>query len=164
MTIITQAIYRLTTSAERFRTLFAGVLRSLVLSHHGMTATLGRESGMQRTAMIISVPMLMISKLLQRIRIVGYKRYPTIFAKSHAPRSYYLDNNYTYQHEDLDVWVCGMSTYTKDAIGCVERIYDCLSKVSISFLVANFHLELDKCCLFGFHDHIKFQMLPDTLQ
>ena len=87
----------------------------------------------------------------------------TFLVKSHGPRSYYLVNNYTYR-EDLDVWTYGGREYTRDAIGRVERIYGCLTKVSTPLPVTDFHPDLNESLLLGLDDHRKFQMLLEMLQ
>ena len=86
-----------------------------------------------------------------------------LLVKSHGPLSYYLGSDYTY-HEDLDLWIYGGSTYTKDAISHVERIYGCLAKVSTPLPVTDCHPELDESPLLELDNHRKYQTILGMIQ
>ena len=75
--------------------------------------------------------------------------------KSHGPRSYCLGNDYHF-HDGANLWTYSASTYTKEAIARVERIFGCLSKESSPLPVTDRHPELDTSPLLGLDDHRKF--------
>ena len=83
--------------------------------------------------------------------------------KSHGPRNYYLGCDYKY-HDGEDMWTYGGTTYTKEAIDRVERIFGTLSKESTPLPVTELHPELDTSPLLGLDDHRKYQMLLGMLQ
>ena len=58
----------------------------------------------------------------------------------------------------------GGRTYIKDAVGRVELIYGCVSKVSTPLPVMDCHPELDESPLLGLDNHRNFQMLLEISQ
>ena len=161
---IIRALYGLTTSAERFHTLFADFLCSIgfIPTHFDRDVWMHlRDDSSGYDYICTHVDDFKIvakdaDKWLQKIS-------HTFLVKSHGPRSYYLGNDYKY-HEELDVWTYGGLTYTKEAIDRVDRIFGCQAKVSTPLPVTDCHPELDTSPLLGLDDHRKFQMLLGMLQ
>ena len=83
--------------------------------------------------------------------------------KEHGPRKYYLGNDYKY-HEDQHMLTYGISTYAKDTVARVERIYGYLSKVSTPLPTTDCHPETDKPPMLKLDDHRKYQTLLGMLQ
>ena len=83
--------------------------------------------------------------------------------KSYGPRDYYLDCNYKY-HDGEDMWTYGGTTYTKEAIASVERIFGPLPKESTPLPATALHPELDTSPLLGLDEHRKYQMHLGMLQ
>ena len=162
--LIVKALYGLTTSAERFRTLLADFIRSL-----GFTPTRYDRDVWLRLRddkdgydyicthvddfkIVAREP----EKWLQYVQ-------DSFLVKESGPRKYYLGNDYSY-HDHLGLWTFGGATYTKEAIARVERIFGCLAKQSTPLPVTDCHPEVDQSPLLGLDDHRKFQMLLGMLQ
>ena len=164
MAIITRALYGLTTSAERFRTLLADFLRSLGFSPSRYDRDVWMRLRDDKDGHDYICTHVDDFKIVAKDADSWLQKISHNFlVKSHGPRSYYLGNDYTY-HEDLNVWTYGGRTYTKDAIDRVERIYGCLAKVSTPLPVTDCHPELDESPLLELDDHRKYQMLLGMLQ
>ncbi len=164
MALITRALYGLTTSAERFRTLLADYLRSLGFNPSRYDRDVwmrlrDKKDGYDYICTHVDDFKIVAQDADSWLTKISHN----FLVKSHGPRSYYLGNDYTY-HEDLDLWTYGGRTYTKDAVDRVEWIYGCLAKVSTPLLVTDCHPELDESPLLGLDDHRKFQMLLGMLQ
>ena len=162
--VIVRALYGLTTSAERFRTLFADYLRDMgfVPTRYDRDVWMRlREDGTGYCYVCTHVDDFKVvsknpGKWIEDIAKV-------FLIKEHGPRAYYLGNNYKY-HTPGDVWTFGTTTYATEAVARVERIYGCLKKVSTPLPVEDCHPELDDSELLGIDDHRKFQMLLGMLQ
>ena len=115
------------------------------------------------TAMTTSTLMFMIKVIAEDLNI-RVDRIASIFIiKEHEPRNYYLGNDYT-NHNTEDMWTYGCQTYTIEAVARVERIFDCIPKVSTQISVTECHPELDTLPLLGLDDRRKYQMLLGILQ
>jgi hypothetical protein len=162
--IIVRALYGLTTSAERFRTLFADFIRSL-----GFTPTrFDRDVWMRMREAKDGFDYICTHvddfKVAAKTPDVWVQRIAGAFLiKEHGPRNYYLGNDYRY-HDVQDMWTYGCTTYTKNAIEKVERIFGCLAKQSTPLPVKECHPELDESPLLQLEDHRTFQMLLGMLQ
>ena len=162
--LIVRALYGLTTSAERFRTLFADFLRSLGFNPTRYDRDVwmrmrDNEDGFDYICTHVDDFKVVAKDAGMWIdRIAG-----AFLVKSHGPRSYYLGNDYHF-HDGANLWTYSASTYTKEAIARVERIFGCLSKESSPLPVTDCHPELDTSPLLGLDDHRKYQMLLGMLQ
>ena len=164
MAVITRALYVLTTSADRFRTLLADFLRSVGFSpsryDRGVWMKLRQsKDGYDYVCTHVDDFKIVAHDADKWLHTISH----TFLVKSQGPRSYYLGNDYTY-HEGLDVWTYGGDTYTKHAIDQIERIYGCLPKEFTPLPVKDCRPELDTSPLLGLDDHRKFQMLLGMLQ
>ena len=164
MALITRALYGLTTSAETFRTLLADYLRSLwfILLWYDRDVWMrprDTKDGYDYICTHVDDSKIVAKDADRWLNMISHN----LLVKSHGPRSYYLGNGYTYQ-KDLDLLTYGGSTYTKDAIGRVERIYGCLAKVFTPLPVTDCHPELNESPLLGPDDYRKYQMLFGMLQ
>ena len=62
------------------------------------------------------------------------------------------------------MWIYDISTYVKDAISRIERIYACLFKFSTPLPTTDCHPETDTSPILKFNDHMTYQMLLGILQ
>lgn len=162
--IIVRALYGLTTSAERFRTLFADYLRDMGFKPTRYDRDVWmrlREDGKGYCYICTHVDDFKVvsndpGRWVESIAKV-------FLIKEHGPRNYYLGNNYVYRDVN-DLWTFGTKTYATEAVARVERIYGCLRKESTPLPVEDCHPELDDSPLLGIDDHRKFQMLLGMLQ
>ena len=162
--IITRALYGLTTSAERFRTMLADFLRTLGF----VSARFDRDVWMRLRDCGDGYDYICTHvddfKVVARNPGHWVDRIACIFLiKEHGPRNYYLGNDYTH-HDGEDMWTYGCQTYATEAVARVERLYGCLPKVSTPLPVEDCHPEMDTSPLLALDDHRKFQMLLGMLQ
>ena len=162
--LIVKALYGLTTSAERFRTLLADFIRSLGFkpSRYDRDVWMRlREEGDGFDYICTHVDDFKVVAKQPEMWLNFIKG--AFLVKESGPRKYYLGNDYTYQ-EKSRLWTYGGATYTKEAITRVERIFGCLPKQSTPLPVTDCHPEVDTSPLLGLEDHRKFQMLLGMLQ
>ena len=162
--IIVKALYGLTTSAERFHTLFSDFLRTMGFKPTRFDRDVWMrlrddESGYDYICthvddfkVVVKDPMIWIE------RIAG-----AFLIKEHGPRNYYLGNDYTY-HETFDMWTYGSKTYAKEAVSKIERIFGCLPKETTPLPSAECHPEMDDTPLLDLDGHRKYQMVLGMLQ
>ncbi len=164
--ILVRALYGLTTSANRYRTLFADFLQEM-----GFTPTRYdrdvwmrlRETNDGYDYICTHVDDFKIvgkdpSKWMRRIE-------QTFLVKESGPRDYYLGNNYKY-HDGLNVWTYGCDKYAAEALRRVEAEFGILAKEKTPMPTKDdqAHPEVDTSPLLGLDDHRKFQMLLGMLQ
>jgi len=168
--IIIRALYGLTTSAERFRTLLADFLRSLgfIPSRFDRDVWMRlREEKDGYDYICTHVDDFKIAardpdRWLEQIKA-------TFLVKESGPRGYYLGNDYTY-HDGENRWSYGSLTYAQEAVRKVESIFGVLAKnksalpqESTANKVAN-HPETDTSPLLDTRRHRHFQMLLGMIQ
>ena len=113
LAIIVRALYGLTTSAERFRSKFADLLRTMGF----------KSSRYDRDLWVIPCPhgngYDYICTHVDDFKIVANNPYHyleqisgALFVKTHSPRKYYLGKDYHY-HEQHHVWTYNCKTYEK---------------------------------------------------
>ena len=162
--IIIKALYGLTTSAERFHTLFADFIRSI-----GFTPTRfdrdvwmrlrDDESGYDYICTHVDD-----FKVVARNPELWIERIAGAFLiKEHGPRNYYLGNDYTFQ-DNFNLWTYGSKTYAKEAVAKVERIFGTLPKEGTPLPSKDCHPEMDTTPLLDLDGHRKFQMVLGMLQ
>ena len=164
--ILIRALYGLTTSANRYRTLFADFLREMgfVPTRYDRDVWMRlRESNDGYDYICTHVDDFKIvgkdpSKWMRRIE-------QTFLVKESGPRDYYLGNNYKY-HDGLNVWTYGCDTYTAEALRRVEAEFGILAKEKTAMPTKDeqTHPETDTSPLLGLDDHRKYQMLLGMLQ
>ena len=103
MAVITWALYGLTTSTERFRTLLAHFLRSVGFSPSRYDRDVWMKlrqskAGYDYVCTHVDDFKIVAHDADKWLHTISH----TFLVKSHGPRSYYLGNDYTY-HEGLDV-------------------------------------------------------------
>ena len=164
LAIIVRALYGLTTSAERFRSRFANLLR-----------TMGFKScRYDRDLWMIPCPTGngydYICTHLDDFKIVADDPHHylaqisgALFVKSQGPRSYYLGNNYTY-HPQHHVWTYNCKTYEEEAVRKAEELLNCLPMKKTPLPVNDCHPEMDTSPLLDLKDHRIFQILLGMLQ
>ena len=119
--LITRALYGLTTSAERFRTMFADYLRSLGFTPARYDRDVWMRLRDSEDGYDYCCTHVDDFKIVARDPNQWIKKISNAFlVKSHGPRSYYLGANYVY-HESQDIWTYGAKTYTSEGIARVER-------------------------------------------
>ena len=162
--LIVKALYGLTTSAERFHTLFADFIRSI-----GFTPTrFDRDVWMRlrddKTGYDYICTHVDDFKVVAKDPIKWIDRIAGAFLiKEHGPRNYYLGNDYFY-HDDHDVWTYGCKTYATEAIAKVERMFGTIAKETTPLPTTDCHPEMDQSPLLDLDGHRKFQMLLGMLQ
>ena len=162
--IIVKALYGLTTSAERFHTLFADFLRSVGFIPTRFDRDVWMrlrddESGYDYICTHVDDFKVVAKNPGHWIeRIAG-----AFLIKEHGPRGYYLGNDYMC-HENFDVWTYGSKTYAKEAVSKVERIFGTLPKEGTPLPSSDCHPELDDSPLLDLDGHRKYQMLLGMLQ
>ena len=167
--VIIRALYGLTTSAERYRTLFADFLRGL-----GFKPTrFDRDVWMrlrEPTDDASSSGYDYICTHVDDFKIVAKdpERWmnhieQTFLVKESGVRDYYLGNNYKY-HDGQDMWTYGCDSYVAEAITKVESEFWCLPMSKTPMPTDNCHPELDNTPLLDLNDHRRFQMLLGMLQ
>jgi len=162
--LIVKALYGLTTSAERFRTLLADFLRTIgfIPSRYDRDVWMRLRDDLSGYSYICTH--VDDFKVVCTNPEMWIDRIASVFlVKSHGPRDYYLGNDYFY-HEDMDVWTYGTKTYTKEALARVERIFGCLPFNSTPLPPNDCHPELDESPLLDLGGHRQFQMLIGMLQ
>ena len=162
--ILTRIFYGLTTSAERFRTLFADFLRTLGFHPSRFDRDVWMRMRDTKDGYDYICTHVDDFKVVVHDANMWVDRIASAFlVKSHGPRDYYLGCNYKY-HDGEDMWTYGGTTYTKEAIDRVERIFGTLPKESTPLPVTELHPELDTSPLLGLDEHRKYQMLLGMLQ
>ena len=162
--LITRALYGLTTSAERFRTLFADFLRTLGFHPTRYDRDVWMRLRDTKDAYDYICTHVDDFKIVAHDANMWMDRIASAFlVKSHGPRDYYLGCDYKF-HDGEDMWTYGGTTYTREAVNRVERLYGTLSKESTPLPVTELHPELDTSPLLGLDEHRKFQMLLGMLQ
>lgn len=157
--LIIRALYGLTTSAERFRTLLADFIRSL-----GFVPTrYDRDVWMRLREARDGYDY--ICTHVDDFKIVArdpdhwlIKIKERFLVKTSGPPDYYLGNDYRFE-ETEGIWTVGSTTYTKEAIRKVEEKHKCLPKCKTPLLTKDCHPETDTTPLLGENDHRFFQML-----
>ena len=162
--IIVRALYGLTTSAERFRTMLADFLRTLGFTPSRFDRDVWMRLRNDSTGYDYICTHVDDFKIVAKNPTSWVDRIAAIFlVKEHGPRSYYLGNDYTY-HDGQDIWTYGVQTYATEAVAKVERLYGTLPKESTPLPVGDCHPELDTSSLLDLDDHRIFQMLLGMLQ
>jgi len=162
--IIVRALYGLTTSAERFRTKFADLLRSIGF----------KSSRYDRDVWVIPCPSGngydYICTHVDDFKIIAdhpeeYLRLISnvLFVKSHGQRDYYLGNNYHY-HPQFYLWTYNCKTYKKEALQKAEDILGPFPKKKTPLPVTDCHPELDQSPLLDLKHHRDYQVLIGMLQ
>jgi hypothetical protein len=157
--LIVRALYGLTTSAERFRTLFADFLRSL-----GFVPTrYDRDVWMRMND--TNTGYCYVCTHVDDFKIVSkdpdfwmLKIKERFLVKSGGPPDYYLGNDYRYEGNE-GIWTVGSKTYAAEAVRKVEEKRGTLHKCNTPLPVENCHPEMDDSPLLGENDHRFFQML-----
>ncbi len=164
--LIKKALYGLTTSAERYRKLFADFLRSL-----GFTPTrYDRDVWMRMRESHDGYDYICTHvddfKIVARDPSYWMTRVEQAFlVKESGPPSYYLGNDYTYHEGDgQDMWTYGCKTYVEESIRRVESEFGHLRKNKSPLPQADTHPETDTSPLLSEKDHRKFQMLLGMMQ
>ena len=162
--VIVKALYGLTTSAERFRTLLADFIRSLGFTPSRYDRDVWLRPREEKDGYDYVCTHVDDFKIVARDPDKWLKYIQDSFlVKESGPRKYYLGNDYTHR-DQYGLWTYGGETYTKEAIARVERIFGCLPKQSTPLPVTDCHPEVDTSPLLGLEDHRKFQMLLGMLQ
>ena len=167
--VIIRALYGLTTSAERYRTLFADFLRGL-----GFNPTrFDRDVWMRKREAPDGSSYSGYDYICTHVddfKIVAKdpERWmthieQTFLVKESGVRDYYLGNNYKY-HEGQDLWSYGCDSYVAEAIKKVEAEFWCLRQTKTPMPTSDCHPELDNTPLLSLDDHRRFQMLLGMLQ
>ena len=162
--IIVRALYGLTTSAERFRTMLADYLRTIEF----IPSRFDRDVWMRMRDTNDGYDYICTHvddfKVVAKNPNMWVDRTASVFlVKEHGPHNYYLGNDYTY-HDTEDMCTYGCKTYATDAVAHVERLFVCLTKLSTPIPIGDCHPELDIKPLLDFDYHHNFQMLLRMLQ
>ena len=161
--IIVRALYGLTTSAERWRTLFADFLRSLgfVSTRYDRDVWMRlREDKTGYDYICTHVDDFKIiardpNKWMEMIK-------QTFLVKQAGPPDYYLGNNYRYEDNE-NIWTVGTVTYLNEAVRKVEEIFGTLRMYKTPLPADNFHPEMDDSPLLNEKQHRQYQMLIGML-
>ena len=164
LAIIVKALYGLTTSAERFRSKFADLLRNVGF----------KSSRYDRDVWMIKCPTGngydYICTHVDDFKIIADDPYSylsmisdVLLVKTHGPRDYYLGNNYTY-HPSHSIWTYNCSIYEKEALRKAEEILGCLPTKKTPLPVTECHPEMDQSPLLGLKQHRDYQVLLGMLQ
>ncbi len=128
--LIIRALYGVTTSAERFRTLFADFLRTLGFHPLRFDRDVWMRMRDTKDGYAYICTHVDDFKVVAHDANMWVDRIAFAFlVKSHDPRDYYLGCNYKY-HDGVDMWTYGGTSYTKRVIDRDERIFGPLSKGS----------------------------------
>ena len=137
------ALYGLVTSTECFITLLADFLRTLGFAPNCFNRDIWMRIHDSKNEYDYICTHMDDFKVVVKCPDIWIERMASIFfIKEHGTRKYYSRNDYKY-HADHDMWTYEISTYAKDAITRVEKIYGCLSKVSTSIPTTNCHPHLE---------------------
>ena len=118
-----RALYGLTTSAERFRTMLVDFLRTLGFFPSRFDRDVWIRLRDTKDGYDFICTHVDNFKVVVKDPDILTERVASVFLiKEHGPRKYHLGNDCKY-HDDQDMWTYGISTYAKDAIARVERIY-----------------------------------------
>ena len=162
--MIVRALYGLTISAERFRTILADFLRTLGFTPSRYDRNIWIRLRNNKTEYDYICTCVDDFKLVVKNPSTWIDRIESAFVfKENRPRNDYLGNDYIY-HDGQDMWKYGCKTYVKEAVSKVERIYGCLLKESTPLLVTDCHPEMDTPPLLCLDDHHNFHMLLGILQ
>ena len=124
--VIVKALYGLTTSPERFRTLLADFIRSLGFTPSRYDRDVWLRPREEKDGYDYVCTHVDDFKIVARDPDKWLKYIQDSFlVKESGPRKYYLGNDYTHR-DQYGLWTYGGETYTKEAIACVERIFGCL--------------------------------------
>lgn len=157
--LIIRALYGLTTSAERFRSLLADFIWSLgfVPTRYDRDVWMRlRETNdgydyicthVDDFKIVAKDPDKWLTKIKERFLV-----------KTSGPPDYYLGNDYRYE-ETEKMWTVGSKTYSKEAIRKVEEKHKCLPKCKTPLPTKDCHPEMDESAPLGENDHRFFQML-----
>jgi hypothetical protein len=162
--IISKALYGLTTSAERYRTLFADFLRG-----EGFKPTrYDRDVWMRLRDTNDGYDY--ICTHVDDFKIVAKdphawmdKIAKSFLVKESGPREYYLGNDYKF-HDESNTWTYGCKTYAAEAVAQTERVFGCIAKQSTPLPPKDCHPETDDSPLLLLDEHRKYQMLLGQLQ
>ena len=162
--IIIKALYGLTTSAERFHTLFADFIRSLGFIPTRFDRDVWMRLRDDRTGYDYICTHVDDFKVVAKNPEMWIERIAGAFLiKEHGPRNYYLGNDYTF-HDNFNMWTYGSKTYATEAVAKVERIFGTLRKEGTPLPSADCHPEMDTSPLLDLDGHRKFQMVLGMLQ
>ena len=162
--VIIRALYGLTTSAERFHTLFSDFLRSLGFEPTRYDRDVWMRLRDDSSGYDYICTHVDDFKIVAKDPQSWIERLTAVFLiKSHGPRDYYLGCNYKY-HDTEKMWTYGCQTYCNEAIERVERIFGSIAKESTPLPVDNCHPETDTSPLLDLAGHRQFQMLLGMIQ
>lgn len=158
--LIVQALYGLTTSAERFRSLLADFIRSMgfVPTRYDRDVWMRqRETNDGYDYICTHVDdFKIVAKDADRWMLKIKERF---LVKSCGPPDYYLGNDYRYENTEK-LWTVGSKTYSKEAIRKAEEKHTkVLPKCKTPLPTKDCHPEMDMSPLLGENDHRFFQML-----
>ena len=164
--ILVRALYGLTTSANRYRTLFADFLRGMGFAPTRYDRDVWMRLRDTKDGYDYICTHVDDFKIVAKDPSIWMKRIESTFlVKESGPRDYYLGNNYKY-HDGLDVWTYGCDTYSAEALRRVEAEFGILAKEKTPMPTKDedSHPETDTSTLLGLDDHRKFQMLLGMIQ
>ncbi len=157
--LIVRALYGLTTSAQRFRTLLADFLRSLgfVPTRYDRDVWMRlrhSEDGYDYICthvddfkIVAKDPDYWLVKIKERFLV-----------KTSGKPDYYLGNDYRFEGNE-GIWTVGSKTYAAEAIRKVEEQMGVIPKANTPLPPKDCHPEMDESPLLGESDHRLFQML-----
>ena len=141
--IIIKALYGLTTSAERFHTLFADFIRSIGFIPTRFDRDVWMRLRDDDSGYDYICTHVDDFKVVAKHPEIWIERIAGAFLiKEHGPRNYYLGNDYTL-HDNFNMWTYGSKTYAKEAVAKVERIFGTISKESTPLPSKDCHPEMD---------------------
>ena len=163
MAVIVRALYGLTTSAERFRTKFADLLRGIGFKcsrydRDVWVCPCPSGNGYDYICTHVDDFKIIADHLEEYLRLI----FDVLFVKSHDQRDYYLGNTYTY-HPQFYMWTYNCKTYEKEALQKAEAILGPFPKRKTPFPVSDCHLETDQSPLLDLKHHRDFQVLIGML-
>jgi len=157
--IIVRALYGLTTSAERWQTLFADFLRSLqfVMTKYDRDVWMRlHDTGSGYEYICTHVDDFKIVAANPDYWMIKIKK--EFLVKTSGPPDYYLGNNYRFEDNE-SLWTVGSKTYAAEAICKVEEKVGTLRKCKTPLPIDDCHPELDDSPLPSESDHRFFQAL-----
>ena len=154
--MIERALYGLTISADRFRSMLADFIHTLDFVPFCYDRDFWRKLRDDKSGYDYICTHVDDFKIVAKDPKIWIDRIAAIFLiKEHRPRSYYLGNDYTY-HDGQNLWTYGVQTYNKEAVSRVECIYRCLPTESNPMSVIECHPGLDGTLPSGISNHRKF--------
>ena len=164
LAVIVRALYGLTTSAERFRTKFANLLRGIGFKSSCYDCDVWvcpcpSDNGYNYICTHVDDFKIIADHPEEYLRLI----FNVLFVKSHGHQDYYLGNNYTY-HPQFYMWTYNCKTYEKEALHKAEEILGPFLKRKTPLPVSDCHPETDQSPLLDLKHHFDFQVLIGMLQ